>query len=128
MKHNYVIAVASLLTQGMSVDVVLANLEQTLRKKGHLAIHKDILRGLQVELSRKKQSDTPIVSVARVVDAETLKSTIGSALAVLGEKSVATTTVIDETLIGGFILNHKGKTIDASHKNKLLSLYRNITK
>ncbi len=128
MKKHYIKAMASLLTSGQSVDVVLAKLEALLKEKGHLSIHKDILEGLLVELSQETASSAAVVSIARESDAKKLENAIHHALLKLGDKNATMKLVVDETLIGGFKINHQGKAIDASYKNRLLELYRNIIK
>ncbi|MFM2381348.1 MAG: synthase delta subunit [Candidatus Parcubacteria bacterium] len=127
MKNNYIKAVIAELEKGSSVDVVLANLKKVLTKKGHLSIHGDILRGLQAELSRTTAKSEAVVFVANEADTQKFGSAIKAALVTMGEAGVATQTVVDKTLIGGFKVNHNGKMFDASYKSKLTALYRNVT-
>lgn len=128
MKKNYIKAVMTLLSTGKAVDVVLANLKEVLVRHGHVSIHADILKGLQVEMGRSTVESSAVLSIAKVGDAEQLAGAIKSALVSMKESGAEVRTIVDKTLIGGFKISHNGKTIDASYKTKLQELYRNITK
>ncbi len=118
----------TLLSTGKAVDVVLANLKEVLVRHGHLSIHADILKGLQVEMGRSATESSAVLSIAKVGDAESLAEAVKSALVAMKESGAEVRTEIDQTLIGGFKISHNGKTIDASYKTKLQELYKSIIK
>lgn len=128
MKKHYIKAVVGLLREGVGIDVVLTNLASTLKRKGHEKLHVPILQGVSKEFARTELSNTPRVTVAKQSDVALLQQAIEQALQKLGAKSNDMQVAIDTTLIGGFTASHKGTVINASYKDKLVSLYRNITK
>ena len=127
MKKHYINAVVQLLLRGKDVAVVLTNLEKTLHDKGHTSIHVAILRAVMAQLERTSKTTTSTITVAKEADTLTLARAIESALEKIGGTKKDATVVIDQTLIGGFIATHNSKSIDASYKQKLVTLYRNIT-
>jgi F0F1-type ATP synthase delta subunit len=128
MKKQYINAICELLLSGVAPLIVLQNLKQILITKGHQRIHKEILEGVLVSLERKIQSNKSLVSVASQNDVETLKSVIKTSLEQVGGSFDDARITFDQTLIGGYVVVANGNAIDASHKQKLVSLYRNITK
>ncbi len=128
MKKNYIKAIMELLAAGQAIDVVLAHLKEVLARRRHLSIHSDILKGLQAEMERSAKENAAVLFVAKVGDSAKLAAAVDAALSSMKESGAQVRTVVDETLIGGFKINHNGKTVDASYKTKLLTLYKNITK
>jgi F0F1-type ATP synthase delta subunit len=126
MKKHYINAVTELLLQGKDVDVVLADLAKVLKAKGHMSIHGQILEGVRAELQRRKKSDAPTVTVASNKETALHKDAIEASLTELGGSLQEATFTTDETLIGGYVVTHKGKLINRSYKEKLISLYRSI--
>ena len=127
MKKHYINAVVQLLLQGKDVAVVLTNLEKTLRSKGHTSIHVAILRAVMTQLERTSKTTTSTITVARHTDVAKLKEAIEASLSKIGGQRTPATIIEDATLIGGYVATHGSKSIDASYKQKLITLYRNIT-
>jgi F0F1-type ATP synthase delta subunit len=128
MKKHYISAVLELLLEGRDVDVVLKDLAGALERKGHQKLYSPILKGVVRILEEKKNSIASGIIVAQEADFERLKKAIGEALEEIGGTLKDAHVAVDETLIGGFIATHKGKLINRSYKQKLVSLYRSITK
>lgn len=128
MKKHYINAVTQLLLQGKDVVVVLSNLKKVLTKKGHTGIHTQILSGVMQRLLSQQNTDGSILIVAKAEDVQKLASAIKQSLEKLGGKVDEAKVITDETLIGGYIALHKGQTVDASYKTKLVALYQAITK
>lgn len=128
MKNQYINAVAELLLQGKDADTVLSNLLKVLKEKGHTSIYADILKGVAAKLELYTQNGETTVVVASQEDVKKHSKAIERSLEAI-EGSLKTASIeIDQTLIGGFVAIHKGKSIDMSYKQKLVSLYRSITK
>jgi F0F1-type ATP synthase delta subunit len=92
-----------------------------------MSIHLAILRAVITQLERTSSTTTSTIIVARHSDVQKLQSAIEASLAKIGGKAEDATIVEDKTLIGGYIATHNSKSLDASYKNKLVTLYRNIT-
>ncbi len=128
MQKHYINAVVQLLLQGKDVSTVLANLEKTLKTKGHMSIHVAILKAVITQLERTSKTTTSTITVARHADVAKLKEAIEASLEKIGGHRTHATIIEDATLIGGYVATHGSKSIDASFKNKLVTLYRSITK
>lgn len=128
MKKHYITAVTDLLLKGGDVDAVLANLKTVLVRKGHEKLHTSILRGVLTELTVRKDLHTPFVFVASEADIARFREAITETLQTLNAPVGEMQVTVDDTLIGGYIATHEGKLINRSYKEKLVSLYRSITK
>jgi F0F1-type ATP synthase delta subunit len=128
MKKHYISAVLELLQSGKEVDSVLSDLLSALKRKGHEKLYVQVLTGVLRSLCESQSSVTSRVVVAKESDYKTLKEAINEALISIGGETKDAQVSIDETLIGGFITSHKGKLINRSYKERLVSLYRSITK
>jgi F0F1-type ATP synthase delta subunit len=125
MKQAYITAIVDSLLTTKDVEVVLKNATALLSKKGHTRLWPAVLRGVVRELEKRTAEATPHVAVAKesVLQSEALKQ----ALASLGAIGVPK-TVVDSSLIGGFLVQYQDRLIDASYKRALTDLYRKVTK
>lgn len=128
MKKNYVQAILQLLREGKDIDTVLSSLSTTLHKKGHQKLHEGILSDVSVELVRNEAQKGAQITLARATDMEAYQNAIQDALTQLHAAQAPVRTVVDPTLIGGFTAEYANTRIDRSYKEKLVSLYRSITK
>jgi len=128
MKKHYIKAVVQLILSGRDVDAVLLNLSRVLNEKGHESLHAQILQGVASELAFKRKMTASAVVVASSKDAAVYKESIEADLVKLDGKLEEAVFTTDETLIGGYIASHNGIQVNNSHKEKLVTLYRSITK
>ncbi len=126
LQHDYTTAVFSLLEEGKDCDALLTSLKEQLKRKGHQKLLPAILKGLVREIEHRDHAQIPDVRVARADDAVTHKARITDLLKQLTDVTEYTVTV-DDTLIGGVVVEHNNTIIDASHKKQLLSLYQSLT-
>ena len=126
MKKNYIKAVCDLIRNGSDIDVVLKNLLTVLKEKGHQSIHVAILEGVYKELTAFTGTSTVLI-LRKSSDATSYAKAIADDFAHLGTTEKPTIKE-DDTLIGGYIVEHDHKRIDKSHKSQLVTLYRNITR
>lgn len=127
IKQQYIDAVTELLQNGSEVKTVLDGLTRILKAKGHTSLHEQILVGVQKKLEDTGTESISHIAVAKEGDVEALKTKIEATLQEIGGNIKTATIATDTTLIGGYTATHQGKHIDASHKNKLIKLYRTIT-
>jgi F0F1-type ATP synthase delta subunit len=128
MKKHYIKAIVQLVLSGRDVDAVLSNLSRVLKEKGHESLHAQILQGVASELAFKRKMTASAVVVASSKDAALFKEAIDASLKKLDGKLSEALFTTDETLIGGYVASHNGIQINNSHKEKLVALYRSITK
>jgi F0F1-type ATP synthase delta subunit len=126
MKKNYIKATTQLLRDGSEVESVLANLKSVLTQKGYEGMYTEVLHGVLTELAHATNTNTAKVYVANKADATKLQSAIEASLAKLGANIATAETIVDETLVGGYVAVHNGKSINASYKEQLVTLYRKI--
>ena len=124
MHRAYVTAVIDLITTTNDVEGVLRGLKAALDARGHGALLLPILRAVERELEAARESI--VVTVAKESDAVRLKGEIEAMLQTLGATS-APSIVVDETIIGGAIVEADHVRIDQSYKNALTTLYRSLT-
>ena len=126
MKENYIKAVLDKIEEGVEPERVLSGLQDVLAKKGHTKLYSSILRGVSKVLETKK-SGTALVKVAKEGHYELHKDLIDKTIASLAGNAKPAVEV-DDTLIGGFVVEASHKRIDNSYKTKLVSLYRSLTR
>jgi F0F1-type ATP synthase delta subunit len=125
MREHYITALLDLIASGMSVDDAVQGLASTLKKRDHSRLLPSILRGALRQLEGT-EGGTARVVIARNEDVIALRTAIETHLATLGADTNATITV-DETIIGGVVVEHKHQRINASWKTALENLYRRVT-
>lgn len=126
MGHEaYSKAVMMLLKEGSDTEVVLHRLKKTLQKSGRAKLLPRILTQLLTDLERTDQDTKVTVRVAREGDEKKHRAAIADALDALNCEG-ETETRIDPQIIGGYSIETKDKKIDATYKQKLLSLYQAI--
>lgn len=128
MKKHYIKAIVQLILQGRDIDAVLSNLARVLKTKGHESLHAQILEGVATKLAFKRKMTASSVVVASSKDAALFKDSIEKSLQKLNGSLEEALFTNDETLIGGYIATHNGVQINNSYKEKLVNLYRLITK
>lgn len=119
---DYVEATHKVLGSNANTGEVIASLSTYLKRRGLLKLYPAILRGVLQKGMRKEKTLTPKIIVARETDLQRHKTEIEALI----PKKNQTTTVIDPTLIGGFIIKTKDTYTDQSHKSKLLHAYHRI--
>ena len=98
------------------------NLIALLKEKGHSSLLPSILEEYLKASERERDSETIVLTIAKTKDASKFKAELQEHM----EHSDAAFTkeVVDETIIGGYILEKGEMVIDASYKKKLLLLYQ----
>lgn len=124
MKDTYTQALLELLKTTEDSSAVISGFSKTLSARGHERLFATVLKGVL----RILESERPVTSVVAGSEAEAKKhsAAIKAALKEFDaptEVSVAT----DDTLIGGFIVEHNHQRLDQSYKTKLVELYRSLT-
>ncbi len=124
--NDYSQAVRALVREGTSPDAALMGLRTMLTARGHLRLYPKILKELLTEVTKDSANETATVTVARAGDEITHKKEITEQLTLLGQNEH--TTIIDESIVGGYIIEGTNSRIDNSYKKRLLTLYRSLIK
>lgn len=125
MKDTYITALLELIESGQSVDTILDGFQKTLNARGHERLFVPVLRGVLRTLDAARPKTELIV--AREVDVMKYRTAIEEALAKLGADAGDAVIHKDDTIIGGYIVEHADARLDASYKTKLVNLYRSLT-
>ncbi len=126
MREHYITAVLQLLAEGAAPAKVIDGLKRTLKTHDHLRLLPTILRGVLRHLENGNTKQGARVYVAREDDVEKLTATIKKHLATLGA-SESPLTVVSPALIGGVVVEHGNRRVDASYKRALTELYDRVT-
>lgn len=124
---DYIQATYEVLKDSTDSAKLLNALREYLKKRGLSKLHAPILRGLLEKMRRSTALVKPKVLIAREKDLKEHSHEIN----VFFTKHLFDTdhsTEIDETLIGGFIIEAQNIRVDKSHKNKLLQAYQRLTR
>jgi F0F1-type ATP synthase delta subunit len=120
---DYIEATYSVLQKDTEIDAVLTSLSTYLNRRGLFKLYPSILRGLIDKSTQKEKGFIPKIVIAREKDLTQFKSEIETHLSLQN----STKTIVDPTIIGGFIIKTKDTYIDRSHKTKLLQTYHRVT-
>ncbi len=125
--HDYAAALISLKQAGNDDETIVRGLVRTLRARGHLRLAPRILRAYaQAEAEHERKHRATLV-VARSEDAQKFAVPIEQAHAMLGATDTRPEVVVDDTLVGGYVLTTGTHMLDASYKQALIALYRRLT-
>ena len=119
----YAHAFIELLNAGTRADEALSGLDAALARKGHGKLKRQILTIVARTLDAKR-GDTAELSIAKLGDEKQYKDAIKAVCEALDVTKPQ--TVVDETLIGGFVLTTGTKRVDRSYKRTLFNLSRSI--
>lgn len=129
MKTEYTHAFLATIQEGVSVDTALSGLRGALERKGHSKLYAPVLLEVLRALEAEKGTNQAVVLVAKTSDATSLKSAIKAALKELGATDATPVKeVVDETIVGGFVVTYDHKEHDQSYKKSLKNLYESIIK
>ena len=127
MKDSYLQAVLALLNEGKDPKEVVAGLKKTMQLHGHEPLLRSVLKGV-IRVLEAGRHDRTKITVARESDAKKHAEAIKRAMSEVGTTAEDSDTIIDETIIGGFVVEANAQIVDASYKHKLLYLYQNLTR
>lgn len=127
MKDSYITAITEEILKGQNIDLVLKNAHSLILKKGHLRLWPLILRGVAREVEKKELAKQPKVVIAMTKSLN--KEAVSASLKKLGlDADINYKVKSDSTIIGGHIISHLDKMIDASFKRQLVELYQKTTR
>jgi F0F1-type ATP synthase delta subunit len=109
----------------MEPAALIANLQQVMQKRGHERLLPAVLRTILRERTTSRAERT-IVRVVNEASYQEYQNEITATLATIGAGNNPQVTT-DDSLIGGYQVEANYQRVDASYKQQLLSLYRNIT-
>jgi F0F1-type ATP synthase delta subunit len=128
MKTQYSQAFLEVVKDGMPVETALAGLRAALIKKNHSKLLAPVLLEVARVLEAEKFANQAVIKTAKEADHKALKTQIETVLAELGvSNDISVKTVVDETLVGGFVATFDYKEHDQSYKKSLTNLYKSIT-
>lgn len=126
MKEHYIKAVLEMVHEGKDPAEVLQKLREVLDRRGHTRLYHSVLRGVARVLEARGTKSATVV-VANEAGYQKYQAAIEAALQEFGAKH-SPEVIVDETIVGGYIVEAENKQLDKSYKTKLVSLYRNLTK
>lgn len=123
---DYIEAAHGLLKGGTDEAVVFTKLKGYLEKRGLVKLYPSVLRGLAEKIRRTDLRARTKVIVARAGDAQLHAGEIKMAVAEVGTGK-GHDVVVDETIIGGFVVKGRDERLDRSYKSTLLHAYHRLT-
>ena len=127
LEHEYARAIVALQSEGKTDAEIASGLARVLGARGHERLIPRIERALQTLEARNKKKNSRILRISKTADTDIHERAIAEAINALGENAKTFETVIDDRIVGGFILASGTTMVDASYRTALVSLYRTIT-
>ncbi len=123
---EYSKAATALITEGMPLAEVLNGLKETLKGNHHGQLYRKILRSIESAMTRTSRLNETRITVAHEKDFKSLDPSIKNSLLKI-QSDGPMTYIVNKNVIGGYQIESKGHSIDATHKTKLRSLYKLLT-
>lgn len=120
----YAHALHGSLADSKDAEKCVSNLVSILKERGHYRLLPEILSSY-MKLEETGTVKKPTLVVSKESDKNVFKDVVESYKQEFNITDVE--MVVDDTLVGGYILRTGDKTIDNSYKRSLLNLYRLIT-
>lgn len=127
MDHAYAQALWKMLGKGTEPDAAVRALRETLARRGRTALLPGIARALRRIAARESRRNAVTITVARAADASGAKAAAARALAEIGAGPHDVEVRLDDTLIGGWRIEGRGRLVDASFKTLLSAMYNRAT-
>ncbi len=127
MENSYAQALWKMVADGMDVRKAVHGLRDNLTTNGRLALLPRILRAFERLAERELRKNAATITIARESDERHAKAAVKSILVEMEIAGKDLKTQVDDTLIGGWRLEARGRLIDNSYKNQLVELYRKAT-
>jgi len=125
-QEQYAKALYELEISGMGADALFTRLDAVLIKRGHQKLKKHILREY-AKLHEERTMRGATLTLTKESDEETLREEILHAKKLLS-LTESPKVVVEKDIIGGFVLEYNGQSVDRTYKSALLKLYRNVIK
>jgi F0F1-type ATP synthase delta subunit len=122
MREHYRTAVLELITAGHKPAEVVSGLRKVLARRRHEGLYLSILRSVVKYLSVTQSAKVPQVTLAKENHETTYKKAIKRHLTTLSAPADYH-TVIDETIVGGVVVEYQHQRIDASYKRALKTIF-----
>ena len=119
MEHAYAGALIRLVDGGMSPKDAVAAIAKVLRTRGRLALLPRVGRAFARMSAQGVAKSQSRITVARTEDAETARKASGL---------VNASIHVDDSLIGGWRIEHGDTLVDVSYKKHLLTMYNRATR
>lgn len=127
LEHEYARAIVALQEEGKTDAEIATGLAQVLGARGHERLIPRIERALTSLQARNEKKQARTLRIGKADDTNVHAQAIAEAAALLGEDVQNYETIVDERIVGGFILASGTTMVDASYRTALVSLYRTIT-
>jgi len=99
-----------------------------LRERGYERLLPSIVREYEKIVHERSTSEEVHIRVARPEDKEKYEARINEDLATLKALGKPTHVAVDESIIGGYVVEAHGTAIDRTYKQALVTLYSSLTK
>ncbi len=127
LEHEYARAIVALQEEGKTDAEIATGLARVLGARGHERLIPRIERALTSLQARNEKKQARTLRIGKAEDINVHAQAIAEAAALLGEDVQNYETIVDERIVGGFILASGTTMVDASYRTALVSLYRTIT-
>lgn len=126
MHTEYTKALLDIIHDGTPIEAALSGLRTVMTERGHARIYGKVLHNALRILSAHNAYAGAFVTVAAQRDVQAHQTAITAALTQLKAEPSYQVTV-DDSLIGGYVVQANNTIIDASYKKALSEIYHRLT-
>jgi F0F1-type ATP synthase delta subunit len=108
------------------LDRLVANFVRIVDTRGHIRLFPAILREFEIISEQRAVADVVTLRLARRDDEVRYREHIERDVHAIGATGLPVTIVTDDTAVGGYEVQARGKRIDRTYKRSLLALYSHL--
>ena len=127
LAKQYAFALYALSRKSSTERDLLQSLKRVLELKGHTKLYNSIIRELG-RIFERRETYGATLTVANLDKTSSLSHEIEREAEKLNVNANALHVRVDERIIGGFRIEFAGKSVDATHRTALSTLYKSVTK
>lgn len=123
MEHSYAQALWRLIDAGNDPKEAVRRIHESLEKSGRVALMPRIARAIS-RIAERAVRSRPTLTIASETDRNAKVAEARTKLSIPEETIVR----IDESLVGGWRYEERGRLVDTSYKGQLLDIYNRATR
>ena len=121
LAHAYAQVIKSAQVEGHGAEFT-KKLLAYMKSRGHLSLLFEVVRIAKRDMHDPNQA---VVTVAKEGDARKFHSQIKEALSLLGDEAKKHVTIVNPDAVGGYSVRVRSQLVDRTHRNALVSVYKN---
>lgn len=124
LENTYAAGLIRAIERGTDVRTATERLAALLKKRGMLSLMPRVIHAVRTMGAQQATHSVITLTVARQSDVQAAQKAASHVIHDLGLESDDIHVVVDDAIVGGWILAGRGVRVDHSHKRHLVDMYQ----